>query len=124
MATEKPDALLVDDDPFILSSVRRHAEAESIPLRYAATAEEAVRLVEEDPPSVLVTDYRMPGMDGLTLIDRAREKNPKMLCLLHTGEAMHRVMMGLDVPVVSKPCPPEVLLGIIRDLLGFAARGK
>ena len=80
-----------------------------IRMRFARSAEEAQLLVEAEPPTLLICDYRLPGLDGVAFLERVHVRWPLVKRMLHTGEAVLRTSFGLDVPVLSKPCPPEVL---------------
>lgn len=66
--------LVVDDDPLILASVAAALDAAGFQVWTTDSGEEAVRLVERLRPDVLVTDLRMPGMDGLSLLARLAER--------------------------------------------------
>lgn len=66
--------LVVDDDPLILASVAAVLDAAGFRVWTTDSGEEAVRLVERVRPDVVVTDLRMPGMDGLSLLDRLAQR--------------------------------------------------
>jgi len=69
--------LVVDDDPLILAGVAAALVAAGFRVWTTESGEEAMRLVERHRPEVVVTDLRMPGMDGLSLLDRlARRRGP------------------------------------------------
>jgi len=65
------ELLLVDDEPYVIDSLNATIPWESLGISevYAASSgPEALRLLEERPVDILVTDIRMPEMDGLELI--------------------------------------------------------
>jgi CheY-like chemotaxis protein len=66
--------LVVDDDPLILASVAAALDAAGFQVWTTDSGEEAVRLVERLRPDVVVTDLRMPGMDGLSLLDQLAQR--------------------------------------------------
>lgn len=79
--------LLVDDDEMLL-----HALAETIRLRMstvvvetASSAEEALRLLQQREYSAIVSDMKMPGMDGLALLAYVQEQHPDIPVLFITG---------------------------------------
>src|SRR5436309_3177105 len=119
-AAARKSVLVVDDDPRVLAALRRACG--SLPYRFgwADSAESALRLLELELPALLICDYRMPGVDGMTLVERVQNRDPSVRCLLHTGEAMHRVAFSFGVRVVSKPCSAEELCGVIAELMSAA----
>jgi CheY-like chemotaxis protein len=111
--------LVVDDDPRVLSSFRRLAHGLQLQMRFAEDAEDAQRQLDAETPDIIICDYRLPGLDGLSFLERVHDRHPDVKRILHTGEAIQRTSFGVDVPVLAKPCSPESL----RELLeSFAAR--
>ena len=110
------DVLVVDDDPRILGTFRRAAkEVPGVALRCATTVAEAMQQVEARPPAFLVCDYRLPDGDGLTVLERVGARFPQVKRVLHTGEAVMRVAIGFDVPVLSKPTSYEELQALLES---------
>jgi two-component system, response regulator YesN len=86
----------------------------------AADGEEAVELVERYIPDLLVTDIKMPVLDGLALIGRIRSTNADMRILIVSGYsefeyARRAIELGVDDYLV-KPVDPEALLGRLRTI--------
>lgn len=77
--------LFVDDEHHILSSIRRGIEDEDFTAVFASSGEEALKIFEERHISVIVTDMRMPGMDGLTLLKAIRMKYPRTVRIVLSG---------------------------------------
>lgn len=82
---EKHTVLFVDDEAHILSSIRRATIDEHFEAIFAGNAKEALQQFEERTISVIVTDMRMPEMDGLTLLKIVREKYPKTIRIVLSG---------------------------------------
>src|SRR3569832_2140415 len=111
--------LCVDDEVRVLEGLERtlfeHFEVttESNPLR-------AVALIEAGPPfAVVLSDMRMPELDGAGLLARARELAPLTSRLLLTGQsdvnsAVAAVNEGQILRVLWKPCPPEALISALE----------
>ncbi len=79
------------------------------------------RLARRPDPSLVVTDLRMPWLDGLEVIERAARMGsyvPAILCTAYAGEpSVRERARALDVPVVPKPCEPVRLRSEVEALL-------
>lgn len=120
MSTRPPlSVLVVDDDPWILACFLRIAQGLPVHLRLSITAEEGLKLVDEEVPALIISDYRLPGLDGLSFLERIHARHPAVKRILYTGEAVLRTALGVDVPVLGKPCPPdylrELLVGVLEE---------
>jgi DNA-binding NtrC family response regulator len=92
---ETAPVLLVDDDEMLL-----HALSEAINLRMStvkvetvASAQEALRLLQEHEYGTIISDIQMPGMDGLALLAHVQENYPDIPVLLITGYNDHKTAM-------------------------------
>jgi len=110
------EVLVVDDDPTILAAFRRVTKDLHIRLRLARSAEEALSFLSEETPAIVISDYRLPGLDGVSFLERVREVNPFVKRILFTGEAVWRTSIGIDIPVLGKPCSPQALRALIVSL--------
>jgi serine phosphatase RsbU (regulator of sigma subunit) len=107
--------LFVDDDPRVLSGLRRQL-GRKVPLETADSSHaglEAIRTL--GPCSVVVSDYRMPGMDGVEFLARVRQTAPETVRILLTGSAdlhaaIQAVNQGNIFRFLTKPCAPEELM--------------
>jgi CheY-like chemotaxis protein len=112
--------VLVDDDRLVLQSVLAALEASGYQGWATDSTEEAVELTREVEPDVVVTDYRMPGMDGVSLLERVKELAavPLMLVYSATPPARGGPPEGMrEVYWVAKSSGHGALLGKLRDLL-------
>lgn len=78
--------ILVDDEEEVRKSIVRKIGWEEAGFQVAGDAEngeDALEKIEALEPDVVLTDIRMPYMDGLTLAERIRQKYPSMLSLIH-----------------------------------------
>ena len=80
----KPTILIVDDEKPTREGLRAALE-DKYDVYIAEDGESAIRLIEEDGFNVLLTDLRMPGVDGLNLIKRAKSLNKPPVCILMTA---------------------------------------
>ena len=85
-------------------------------MRFATSGESALEELANDPADVVVTDMRMPGMDGAQLLETVRDRYPGVLRIIlsgHTeGEATHRAL-GICHRYLAKPCDPIALKSAI-----------
>lgn len=85
--SNKPSAklLLVDDEPNILTSLNRLLRPEGYAIRTAGGGAQALELLAQDPADVIISDMRMPAMNGAEFLKKAREGWPDSIRLLLTG---------------------------------------
>ncbi len=114
MKTEKPRILLVDDEPNILFSYGRGLRRDW-DLVTAASGEEGLQAIKEKGPfAVIVADFNMPRMNGITFLAQALELAPESVRMMLTGEgdfhiATRAVNEGSIFRFMTKPCPLENL---------------
>jgi len=111
--------LLVDDEVAILDGLRRQLRRK-FQVHTANGGAEALELLQTEPVTVVVSDMRMPQMDGATFLSRVRALYPDVVRILLTGQtdtqaAITAVNEGQIYRFLTKPCPPEVLLAEIGD---------
>ena len=85
MAKER--ILILDDEADVAASWARILELAGYQCVVTTEPQEAVRFLESDRPDLLLTDLRMPGLDGMEMLRRARHLNPKMPVVMLTGYA-------------------------------------
>ncbi len=111
--------LLVDDDPNILSALGRHLR-KVFDLETALGPGEGLKAVEEQKPfAVIVSDLRMPQMDGIQFLSRIRKVAPDTVRMMLTGNAdleaaIEAVNEGNIFRFLTKPCPPETLTKVLN----------
>jgi response regulator RpfG family c-di-GMP phosphodiesterase len=116
---ELPRVLLVDDEPDVVAGIAVHLRLRAN-VQTATSARQALSLLEANGPfAVLVTDLRMPGMDGLALLNAAFERWPDTVRVLLTGHADTQsaaaaINAGQIFRFLLKPCPPPELIGAVR----------
>jgi CheY-like chemotaxis protein len=114
-----PLLLLVDDEPRILSALRRTLRREPYELLTAEGPVEALRAIESQPLDLVMTDLKMPGMTGLELLQRVAALHPRSARLLITGgtevipEASLRAV-GVRA-VIPKPWVDAELKEVLRE---------
>lgn len=114
--------LFVDDEENVLLAHARTFR-KRFPLDTAIGGKEALyRLEREGPYAVIVSDMRMPGMDGVELLEKVRKDHPDVVRVMLTGNsdqftAMEAVNRGAIFRFAAKPCEGEALGRIIGDAL-------
>lgn len=106
--------LLVDDEVAILDGLRRQLR-KKFAVHTATGGPEALELLKSEPVTVVVSDMRMPQMDGATFLSRVHSLYPNVVRILLTGQAdtqaaITAVNEGQIYRFLTKPCPPEVLV--------------
>ncbi len=79
------NVLFVDDEEKILSSIRRGIIGEKFKGLFANSAKKALEIMEQNEVAVIVTDMRMPEMDGLELLEEVKEKYPDTIRMVLSG---------------------------------------
>jgi CheY-like chemotaxis protein len=97
--------LLVDDEALVRIGTALMLEELDCHVVQASTAAQGLQLLaENDDIEIVITDFRMPDMDGLAMIERARQARPKIKAILMTGySADDERFSSLDFPQISKP---------------------
>ncbi|MDR3673158.1 MAG: response regulator [Holophaga sp.] len=105
--------LLVDDESNVLQAYTRVLRRR-FAMDVALGGAEALALMEAGPYAVIVSDQRMPGMDGVELLSRVKERFPDTTRVMLTGNAdqttaMEAVNRGAIFRFLNKPCDSELL---------------
>ena len=106
--------LLVDDDSNILEGYRRILSRE-FHLDTALGGEQALKLVAESGPyAVVISDMRMPGMDGIQLLSKIKAQSPNTVRMMLTGNAdvqtaIDAINEGSIFRFLNKPCSKEMM---------------
>jgi putative nucleotidyltransferase with HDIG domain len=79
--------LIVDDDELVLGACARTLRADTRVIDTAQSAAQALELIGQHEYAVVLTDYRMAGLDGIELCERVRLRSPDTICVLVTGHA-------------------------------------
>lgn len=126
--------LFVDDEPDICSQAKIFLEKESerISVVTASNAEKALELLNENGFDVIVSDYKMPGMDGLEFLQRLRDKGNEIPFIMLTGKgnesvAMRATNLGIDryfKKIQKGGSPKEQYRTIANSLFRIVGRAK
>ena len=118
--------LCVDDEPNILSALRRMLSLEGFQVFTANGGAEALTLLGKEHIDVIISDMQMPQMNGAALLNQVRQQWPKTMRLLLTGAsdvsgAISAINAGEIYRYTAKPWNDEELVGTIKSALAFAS---
>ncbi|GGK78321.1 sigma-54-dependent transcriptional regulator [Amphritea balenae] len=110
--------LLVDDEALIRQSTEQWLKMAHFDVISCDSAEQALKVLDEQFPGIIVTDVRMPGMDGLELMEVARQRIPELPVILVTGhgdvDMAIKAMRNGAYDFIEKPFVPERLVETIN----------
>lgn len=129
---EKPSVLCVDDEVHILRTLERFCRNEGIRMRGAASALEALTLLEHEAVDIVVSDYQMPGMNGLDFLNEVHSRWPRVSGIVISGfvelpAVTSALRQGIIVGFLHKPWKRDELKALIKNASercrGFAKEG-
>lgn len=118
----KERILFVDDDLNLLNAFKRTLHNQ-YDIRVADNGMKGLKIIRSESPFALViSDFRMPGMDGIKFLAKVRELEPDTVRVMLTGyadldSAIEVVNKGRIFRFLTKPCPIEQLSGTIEDAI-------
>jgi two-component system, NtrC family, nitrogen regulation response regulator NtrX len=117
----KPRILVIDDEPAIRESLRMILEYEGYDCVLAATGQEGLALVERESPELVFLDIKMPGMDGLEVLQRIRASHDALPVVMISGHAtvstaVEATRLGA-FDFIEKPLASERVLVTVRNAL-------
>lgn len=121
--------LCVDDEPNILSSLRRMLSLEGFQVSTADSGAQALALMDTESFDVLVSDMQMPVMNGAQLLEAVRQKSPATMRLLLTGaadvgSAIAAINQGEIYRYLTKPWDDAEMIATIRSAIELAQAAK
>lgn len=122
ITSEAEKILLVDDDPNVLSGYVRQLRYKFKVDTANGGAEGILKIKDSGPYAVVVSDYRMPLVDGLSFLCAARESSPDTVRIMLTGQAemqtaIDAINKGGFFRFLIKPCSAEVLIDNVEAAL-------
>jgi len=116
-----PSVLIVDDDPKLLKMLQRTLTYEGLSVFTATNGLEALPLVHSQQPDMIIVDWMMPKMDGLSFIQRLRDdENKTQILMLTARDAIENRVEGLESGAddyLVKPFAPAELVARVHAML-------
>ena len=116
-----PTVLIVDDDPKLLKMLQRTLIYENLDVLTATNGLEALPIVQAHKPDLIIADWMMPKMDGVSFIQRLRdEENKTMILMLTARDAIENRVEGLESGAddyLVKPFAPAELVARVHAML-------
>lgn len=118
----KARALFVDDEPRILDGLRRSLRGKrgEWEMTFVSEGAEALDLLDQSPYDVVVSDMRMPGMDGAELLTTVSRRHPEVARVVLSGHIEPEAAIQVAVAghrFLTKPSDAESLIAVIEQLL-------
>lgn len=122
IAPAKPRVVFVDDEDNILKGIARMLRAKRgvWDMIFAPSGRAALEAMATAPPDLVVSDMRMPGMDGAELLAKVRDRHPKAVRFVLSGFAEREAVLKTIGPshrYLAKPCDEKTLVNAIETSL-------
>ncbi|MBU0690263.1 response regulator [bacterium] len=122
MSNTPHDILIVDDEPNVLTALRRMLHGEPYRVHVASDPSDALESLKSIEPAVMISDYRMPGMTGVAFLQRAKELQPDSVRIILSGYAdisaiIDAINTGEIFRFIAKPWNDDELKLTIKQSL-------
>ena len=123
----KQNILFVDDEPMLLQGLQRLLRPFRLEwdMSFVESGQAALAKLAEHPFDVIVSDMRMPGMNGADLLSEVMRRYPAMVRIVLSGHADKELVskcVGVAHQYISKPCDPDQLKAMIRNACLLSGR--
>ncbi len=124
---QRPAIVCVDDEAGILRAIRRSLRHENVEVLTASSGPQALTLLDERPIALVLTDYRMPDMNGIELLEQVAQRSPETFRIVLTGYAEAHVLIdavnrGQIYKILYKPFQEEDIKLTVRAALEHYAQ--
>jgi HD-like signal output (HDOD) protein len=125
----KKRILFVDDEPLVLAGLRRmlHGMRKQWDMVFVESGDAALGFMADSAVDVVVSDMRMPGMNGAQLLNEVMKRYPRTVRLILSGHADQDLILkcvGSTHQYLSKPCDPDALRATVSRAIGLEASLK
>jgi HD-like signal output (HDOD) protein len=121
-----PRILFVDDEPRILAGLRRmlYRQRDRWDMAFADGSAQALTILQDRPCDVIISDFRMPGMDGAALLRRVRDEYPDTARVILSGQTNENSLLEILVLAhrfLNKPATEQQIIDTVERLLDVRA---
>jgi HD-like signal output (HDOD) protein/ActR/RegA family two-component response regulator len=121
--------LFVDDEQQVLDGLRRmlHRQRNEWSMQFVVDPLDVIPILDTDPVDVVVTDMRMPGLDGLHLLEQIKQRHPDTVRIILSGQfdtSSSLELIGVAHQFLAKPCDADELIDVVRRAGALRARIK
>lgn len=114
--------LFVDDEPRIIHGLKRMLRSfrKEWEMKFAFSGAEALEILEMYDVDVVISDMRMPGMDGAELLEKVMERHPNVVRIILSGQSNKEMILKSVKPAhqfLSKPCDADTIKNTIQKAL-------
>ena len=111
--------LIVDDEEELVTTIAERLQIRGIQTETATDGETALKMIEENPPQVVVLDVMMPGIGGIEILQRMKAQNLQIPVILLTGYgSSEQGTEGMELGAfdyLMKPCDLNMLISKINE---------
>ncbi len=116
--------MFVDDEVNVLEGFKRLMRKERYDIATTTSPEEALQLLSKDSYALVLSDQRMPIMDGISFLEKVKDFSPDTIRILVTGNAdtntaIKAINRGSVYRFLTKPCDENELLSIVKQAVGY-----
>jgi len=120
----KKRIIFVDDEPLVLTGLQRmlHGLREEWEMEFVASGAQALERMAQAPFDVIVTDMRMPGMNGTELLEEVMRRHPKTVRIVLSGHADKDLILkcvNSTHQYLSKPCDSQAIKATVQRACGL-----
>lgn len=120
----KPGIIFVDDEVKILQGMRRmmYTLRDQWEMYFAESGEKALEIMQTQAIDIIISDMRMPGINGLQLLQKTQELHPSIMRIVLSGQAGSEDIIKSVMPIhqyLTKPCEFEVIKNTITRILAL-----
>lgn len=117
----KKKIIFIDDEANVLQGLKRSLRPmiNEWDMTFLQSGKEALELLAKNEYNIVVTDYKMPDMDGIELFKIIKEKHPKIKLIMLSGQSETEIFETagkIADKYISKPCDHESLINTINEL--------
>jgi DNA-binding NtrC family response regulator len=113
--------VVVDDEKIVLDSCERVLTSEGFEVLLATSVDDALKILETQIPAVLLIDVKMPGRDGMSLMEEIKKTLPDLPIVVMSGyptnETISESVKKGAACFIAKPFTPDELIETIRQVL-------